>query len=534
MNVSNVNTYYNKICQAAVIQSDESNKKYQVYIPSLHSSLEGIFKTYYKDNNKENSIYKGYFPWASSLVEGLQQGDIVFVSFVNNSTSNILILGKDNQANSNAEGGSDSVNLTSCDNLTDLAMPIILSNEVGLSISAWPNNISNSYFGNINCNDKGAWSIGLIQWHSTRAYDLCYGIASRYTGWKSCFSDSELQLVKAIQSSLNKNQVGAERNSFGEGYTLTEGSSTYNGIYNLITSAVGKTVQKEKASDATFNAISTLQNTYNISNPAIIIFLADIMNQYGTGINNSAKSPNLRGCINTAAKINQDSSKDTIAQLEQFYNWWKSRTSLYLSRRSKVRSYIIELDKQGKLSSSSAIDLGDVASSKYIPELGEYFWPLTKSTKINCYWGERTMAIPYNFKYNTSQKNMGYSSFNRFHYGTDFGPAKVGVDGDPVIAVGSGTVAYVSGNTGGQGNCIALKMDKNSQHYFVYMHLCKKPAFKVGDKVTAGQIIGYMGTTGNSTGTHLHLGLHIGAAWPTSDKTHRIDPLPYLGKKAKA
>ena len=43
-----------------------------------------------------------------------------------------------------------------------------------------------------------------------------------------------------------------------------------------------------------------------------------------------------------------------------------------------------------------------------------------------------------------------------------------------------------------------------------------------------------MGTTGNSTGTHLHLGLHIGSVWPTSSKTTRIDPLPYLGKKANA
>ena len=65
------------------------------------------------------------------------------------------------------------------------------------------------------------------------------------------------------------------------------------------------------------------------------------------------------------------------------------------------------------------------------------------------------------------------------------------------------------------------------------MHLCKDPTHKVGDHVNVGEVIGYAGTTGSSTGVHLHLGLHIGAVWPSSGNNNRdtrIDPLPYLGK----
>ena len=111
---------------------------------------------------------------------------------------------------------------------------------------------------------------------------------------------------------------------------------------------------------------------------------------------------------------------------------------------------------------------------------------------------------------------------------------------EKAIAVGSGTVSYVcspaEGEASGEGGCIIIQMDKNKDHYFAYMHLCKKPDFKVGDKVKAGQVVGYTGNTGNSTGPHLHVGLHIGAPWGFNGRTadSRIDPLDYFGKKANS
>ena len=127
---------------------------------------------------------------------------------------------------------------------------------------------------------------------------------------------------------------------------------------------------------------------------------------------------------------------------------------------------------------------------------------------------------------------MGYHSIAKWHAGIDIGCP----EGEKAIAVGSGTVAYTCGVGASQGNCIIIQMDKNKDHYFAYMHLCQKPTLKVGDKVKAGQVVGYTGNTGNSTGPHLHVGLHIGAPWGFNGDAadSRIDPLDYFGKKANS
>tara|TARA_Y100000294_G_scaffold144078_1_gene138864 strand:- start:13 stop:420 length:408 start_codon:yes stop_codon:yes gene_type:complete len=84
------------------------------------------------------------------------------------------------------------------------------------------------------------------------------------------------------------------------------------------------------------------------------------------------------------------------------------------------------------------------------------------------------------------------------HQGTDFA-AREGV---PIMASGSGTVVK-SGWCGGGGNCIKIK--HNSTYETVYAHLKNfARGIKKNKKVKQGQIIGYVGTTGLSTGPHLH------------------------------
>ena len=538
MNISNKITYHNSIYNALILDVDSTAKIYQLYIPALHTSLEHVYASYYKEKNKENSIYRKYFPWATSTIEDLKAGDVVYIGFINNNISNILIIGKDTSPQSNSEGagaGGGDVIINSTDILS-LTMPIIMHNEVGLSVSAWPDNIPDSKYGTINGNDNGAWSIGLIQCRAMNAFNLCVDIAKKIPDWKSFFSNKDTYLVTYIDQKVQGKTLSSSGSNYVTNLKLTSDSSDYKGVYKLLTSAQGKQVQKETASAYTITSINKLQNDFGLTNPALIIFCADIMNQYGHYVSNSDKYYHVRGCMNEAKEYNNDTTKNTMQQLEAFYAWWKSKTTNYAQRRDTVISYIRQLETQGKLYTSKDLtELGPAYTSKYVPDFGEYYWPTPLSTGINCYWGEKSMKIPYSFKYNTSQKVMGYSSMNRFHYGTDFGPKKAGVDGDPVVAVGAGTVKYVSGNTGSQGNCIGIQMDKNKDHYFVYMHLCKKPTLKVGDKLKAGEVVGYMGTTGNSTGTHLHLGLHIGAVWPNPSSTsNKIDPLPYLGKQANA
>jgi len=88
--------------------------------------------------------------------------------------------------------------------------------------------------------------------------------------------------------------------------------------------------------------------------------------------------------------------------------------------------------------------------------------------------------------------------FNKMHRGTDFAAPK----GTPIMASGDGVVLK-SAWCGGGGNCIKIK--HNSSYSTVYAHLSKfANGIKKGKRVRQGQIIGYVGSTGKSTGPHLH------------------------------
>ena len=88
--------------------------------------------------------------------------------------------------------------------------------------------------------------------------------------------------------------------------------------------------------------------------------------------------------------------------------------------------------------------------------------------------------------------------FNKMHRGTDFAAPT----GTPIMASGSGTVTRARW-CGGGGNCVKIR--HNSTYETIYAHMSKfAKGIKEGRKVKQGQIIGYVGSTGLSTGPHLH------------------------------
>ena len=102
--------------------------------------------------------------------------------------------------------------------------------------------------------------------------------------------------------------------------------------------------------------------------------------------------------------------------------------------------------------------------------------------------------------------------FNKMHRGTDFAAPT----GTPIMASGNGIVKK-AGWCGGGGNCVKIK--HNSTYETVYAHMSKfARGIKSGVRVKQGQTIGYVGSTGKSTGPHLHYEVIINGKRVNSQK----------------
>lgn len=128
--------------------------------------------------------------------------------------------------------------------------------------------------------------------------------------------------------------------------------------------------------------------------------------------------------------------------------------------------------------------------------MGKYIWPCPEYSRISSGYGNRN--CPFHGQ--------------EFHDGIDLAAAS----GTPILAFGSGTVTK-SGWNGSYGNYISI--DHGNGLMSFYGH-CSQLYVKQGAKVSAGQKIAAVGTTGSSTGCHLHFGTHLNGA--------KVNPLNYV------
>lgn len=133
---------------------------------------------------------------------------------------------------------------------------------------------------------------------------------------------------------------------------------------------------------------------------------------------------------------------------------------------------------------------------------GRFKWP-TKSTRITTYFGQGA-----------------YGSFRpgAFHSGMDIGAVRPGVAGDEIWAAYDGVVTVSAYNWSG-GEWVWLQHGNGM--YTIYMHMSRRVA-QVGQTLKKGDLVGYMGTTGDSSGVHLHFSVRLNGAY--------TDPMPYFNK----
>ena len=159
-------------------------------------------------------------------------------------------------------------------------------------------------------------------------------------------------------------------------------------------------------------------------------------------------------------------------------------------------------------SKNTFIKNGEIIFAKLNLQGKEYPLYKFKSKDLTDYFDERGQSVkktlmktPINGARLSSSFGMRKHpilGFNKMHKGTDFAAPM----GTPIMASGDGKVIKSSW-CGGGGNCIKIK--HNSTYTTVYAHLSKfGRGIKKGVRVKQGQIIGYVGSTGMSTGPHLH------------------------------
>ena len=127
----------------------------------------------------------------------------------------------------------------------------------------------------------------------------------------------------------------------------------------------------------------------------------------------------------------------------------------------------------------------------------KFIWPIPDSTRITSRFGPRKAPV---------------AGASNYHKGVDVGAPK----GTPIIAAAGGTVV-ISTYHYSAGNYVMI--NHGNGVYTVYMH-ASKLLVEVGDKVKQGEKIALVGTTGYSTGNHLHFGVRINGIY--------YDPLNYV------
>ena len=119
---------------------------------------------------------------------------------------------------------------------------------------------------------------------------------------------------------------------------------------------------------------------------------------------------------------------------------------------------------------------------------------------------------------------LGYT---KMHTGTDFAAPM----GTPIMASGDGVIKK-AGWCGGGGNCVVIR--HNSTYQTVYAHMSKfAQGIRSGIRVKQAQVIGYVGSTGKSTGPHLHYEVIVNGKKVNSQKLKLPSGKILKGKERK-
>lgn len=177
----------------------------------------------------------------------------------------------------------------------------------------------------------------------------------------------------------------------------------------------------------------------------------------------------------------------------------KQRAAAEEARREKEAAARKASRSTGRTASTRSASVNSApAVSDDVVSYGEKATPEAKTGEL--YWpvpGHHRITSPFGYRIHPILK------YRKLHTGVDIGAP----NGTPVVSAGSGTV-IASRFMSGYGNCIMID---HGGKVTVYAHLSSR-AVSPGQSVSAGETIGYVGSTGMSTGAHLHFEVRVNGA----------------------
>lgn len=401
-------------------------------------------------------------------------GDTVWVAFEGGDVRNPVILGsvattvKGIQLSAGASGSGGASG-----DLALLALEVIMSEE------------TSGQYAVVNWGwDIDAVSCGPLQWNRTRFQEL---MQVMYNADPQAFQNAcgDAGFASACQSGSVPVYFGAG-SAYGTALKKAIGTSdledTSITTYHDPPTDVGKKGFEELAKKDIGGYISRAKELGLTDNPAICMFCS-CYNQSPAGADNAASAAVSAG----------------KADLDGFYNVTLSTEGLggsanYLSpRRTREYNMIKEMVAQGRFNALSGSG-------------GNWLWPTPGVYLITSLTGIRDSP-------------GGIGSTN--HGGIDI----AGPVGSQIIATTDGTITLASYN-GGFGNCIIMQPTNGGDVATVTHGHLSGYNCSVGQTVTAGSVIGFMGNTGNSTGSHLHFEFR-------DANGGRLDPLKYVQMPAE-
>lgn len=202
-----------------------------------------------------------------------------------------------------------------------------------------------------------------------------------------------------------------------------------------------------------------------------------------------------------------------LSQLETQKSELEAKKQQYYQQLTEAKGAVAAKEAEQKLSESKIQELL-AAKAQVESEFtgstgdfvgGDWIWPVPGYSNISSPFGYRTWS----------------DGTVEFHNGIDINKGSAStIMGAPIVASNSGRVIRAKYNAGGYGYYVMI--DHGGNNYTLYGH-CSSLAVTTGQWVTQGQVIAYVGSTGNSTGPHLHFEIRINGV--------AQNPLNYLSSR---